>query len=530
MEATHSGSIPSSVPGLSQECEHIVPDPYLRVDGQNYKALLIGICAGATATSDCPQLKGSHKDVGDVRDLLIDCYGYLAADITILIDDGIPGHVQPTRDNILKAIHDLVKDAKAGDHFCFHYCGHSTQVKNRSNSEEDGMDECLVPSDGVDKLIVDNELNASLVVPLPAGSQLVAVLDTCHSGSLLDLRHNRCNRVLVPWKWRGRRGSEEMRHNVVRNNARMVSARVASILPGRKATPLSPTSSTRLLARRSEINMNLVCRPPPSRTGSGAPAPEASDRAGRGPGPQRIFTYRSRTVSFAEAAKENDGGVHSHTGEDGGEVPSALTGKIWVLPEEAKRCESPDAMFACTGWCRDADKYAAETDPSSDKVKADVISLASCKDSQTTYEDEDGKSMTSSLVEILRRDPNQSLKDVLVYISHAMYTKAVIRHDNAKKYKKDQKEYMAKLEKHNAQNHRTMSLVVPEPPPSPLPSRTFPVPVKSSFTKKIDSLKLKKLVFELTCNKKRDGYDMDSFQNPELASPRPLDMQRQWRM
>ncbi|KAF8497040.1 hypothetical protein F5888DRAFT_1699779 [Russula emetica] len=38
-----------------------------------------------------------------------------------------------------------------------------------------------------DEIIIDNELDDILVKPLPTGSSLFALLDTCHSGTLLDL-------------------------------------------------------------------------------------------------------------------------------------------------------------------------------------------------------------------------------------------------------------------------------------------------------------------------------------------------------
>ncbi|KAF7347408.1 Metacaspase type II [Mycena venus] len=484
----------------NQECK---PCVHTRLDGQSYKALLVGI------------------HVEEVRELLKDCYGYYDPDITILVDDGV--HVQPTRNNILKAIRDLVKDAKAGDHFCFHYCGHSKQIPNRSGTEEDGLDECLIPSDGVESHIVDNELNAALVLPLPAGCQLVAVLDTCHSGSLLDLRHNKCNRVVVPWIWPGKRRSDETRHNVVRRNACWVS-RGPGILPGRKAVPPSRIPSTRLLARSSEINMNLMCQSP-LRTTS-----EAPDTTARGPGlgPKRTYTYRERTVSFFSAGKEN--GL-----QEGGDMPSALTGDFWVLPEGDQRCDSPTTMFECTGWCRDLNRVAPESATSSGGVQADVISLASCKDSELTYEDPDGRSMTSALVETLRRNPNQSLKDVLVFLSHAMHTKAVSRHWRAKKYKKDLKAYAAIVERQNAQNHqRAMSLSISESPLSRLaPSKTLPAPKIPLFARlRTDNLKklgFKRLVWDSEMIK-ASGLDIDNFQNPELSSSRPLDMGKRFHL
>ncbi|KAF7349383.1 Metacaspase type II [Mycena sanguinolenta] len=162
-------------PATDQECEPSAINPCARVEGQSYKALLIGI-------RGFPELTGPHKDVEAVRALLMDHYDYRAADVTILIDDdGATGNLQPTRANILKAIGDLVKDAKAGDHIYFHYCGHSMQIPNRSNREE--KEGCLIPSDGEKQRILDHELIAVLVRPLPARCQLVAVLDTCYSRS-----------------------------------------------------------------------------------------------------------------------------------------------------------------------------------------------------------------------------------------------------------------------------------------------------------------------------------------------------------
>jgi hypothetical protein len=75
-------------------------------------------------------------------------------------------------------------------------------------------------------LFSTQEIHKILVVPLPIGSRLVTVLDTCHSGSLLgtpvsrclsspllivlhvDLKHYRCNRVWIPWLYKGTRSSE----------------------------------------------------------------------------------------------------------------------------------------------------------------------------------------------------------------------------------------------------------------------------------------------------------------------------------
>ncbi|KAJ7800245.1 caspase domain-containing protein [Mycena olivaceomarginata] len=414
-----------------------VANPSARVDGQSYKALLIGIRGTKTQSEEYPELKGSHKDVEKIKALLIDTYGYRDPDITILIDDGIAGHVQPTRANILTAIHNLVKGAKAGDHFFFHYCGHSMRVENRSNTEEDGMDECLIPSDGVHMHILDNELNAALVLPLPSGCQLVAVLDTCHSGSFLDLKHYRCNRVVVPWIWGGNRASDEMRRRVVRRDARWVSGVASSHLPGRTAIPPSP-ASTRLLARRRETNMNPMCRPPSLCAPSILPGPLGGGYAASrsAAGPQCTFTYRAGTSSSLsplrgtgagndaamrrpscvpvlpskETEAKNDAakrwlrrlscvpvlprGVGTDTLMEDETGDAELPGTFYVLPED-RRCQSPNS-YLCTGLCREPHR-AADLELSSGGVRAHVMSLSSgsCHDSELSYEYEDDNSMTS---------------------------------------------------------------------------------------------------------------------------------------
>ncbi|KAJ7773665.1 peptidase C14, caspase domain-containing protein [Mycena maculata] len=164
------------------------------------KALLIGITYTDSKTQKVLNLP--HNDVKQLRQFLTAFYGYSDQDIAILLDK--PGEMQPTASNIRQQAAKLVAGAAPGDHFFFFYAGHSVQVPELSTEEHtelDGLDEVMVPSDGLttnDKLtrkscLVDNELKRLLVNPLPEGCTMMAVLDTCHSASLLDLDHDQCN-------------------------------------------------------------------------------------------------------------------------------------------------------------------------------------------------------------------------------------------------------------------------------------------------------------------------------------------------
>ncbi|KAJ3505805.1 hypothetical protein NLJ89_g7225 [Agrocybe chaxingu] len=170
------------------------------------KALLIGICRVA----DPPEyqkdrtvfgkklskkrqstggvLKGPHKDVEATRKLLIEKYGYHPDDIVSLVDTETQEEgLLPTKDNIMKQIKLLVRWAKAGDRFYFHF---------------------LWTSDG--KTIMDDVLHAELVDKVPKNASLTVVFDSCTSGTLLDLDHWHCNQIYVPWVNKGTRKTDSL--------------------------------------------------------------------------------------------------------------------------------------------------------------------------------------------------------------------------------------------------------------------------------------------------------------------------------
>ncbi|PSS37481.1 hypothetical protein PHLCEN_2v688 [Hermanssonia centrifuga] len=134
---------------------------------------------------------------------------YPEQNITVMLDKRVDHSMQPTRKNIIRELRELAKDAQPGDRRVFYFAGHCYQIINRN--EEDGLDEALLthghngepfdaqgrlldpdnmPPDDPDRkklegLIIDNELRDILVDHLPPGVTLVAVFDTCHSGTLL---------------------------------------------------------------------------------------------------------------------------------------------------------------------------------------------------------------------------------------------------------------------------------------------------------------------------------------------------------
>lgn len=93
---------------------------YSRCTGKR-KALLIGI----NYFGQKGQLRGCINDVKNVSTYLNQNFGYAREDMVLLTDDQQNPMSQPTKANILRAMHWLVKDARPNDSLFFHYSGTS---------------------------------------------------------------------------------------------------------------------------------------------------------------------------------------------------------------------------------------------------------------------------------------------------------------------------------------------------------------------------------------------------------------------
>ena len=128
-----------------------------------------------------------HEDVKNVRQFVNAKLGQ--HEQLVLWDfPGTPQNQLPTRANILNAMRWLVSNAQPGDRFFFHYSGHGGQAKDFDGDEKNGSDETIVPLDYKQAgQIIDDEMHAIMCANLPQGAQLVAIFDSCHSGTALDL-------------------------------------------------------------------------------------------------------------------------------------------------------------------------------------------------------------------------------------------------------------------------------------------------------------------------------------------------------
>ncbi|KAJ2161504.1 Ca(2+)-dependent cysteine protease [Coemansia sp. RSA 552] len=149
------------------------------------RALLIGINYFGTKHL----LKGCINDVHKMKQFITEHFGFREADMVILTDDQRDNpRRMPTHDNIVKAMKWLVSDARMNDSFFFHYSGHGVTIESSQSQEIDGRDEAICPVDFESKgQIIDDDMNAIMVRPLPRGARLTAIYDCCHSATALDL-------------------------------------------------------------------------------------------------------------------------------------------------------------------------------------------------------------------------------------------------------------------------------------------------------------------------------------------------------
>ncbi|XP_011076545.1 metacaspase-1 [Sesamum indicum] len=148
------------------------------------KAVIVGISYKFSRH----ELKGCINDAKCMKYMLLNRFKFPESSILMLTEEETDPYRIPTKHNIRMAMFWLVQGCQAGDSLVFHYSGHGSQQRNYTGDEVDGFDETLCPLDfETQGMIVDNEINATLVRPLPPGVKLHAIIDACHSGTVLDL-------------------------------------------------------------------------------------------------------------------------------------------------------------------------------------------------------------------------------------------------------------------------------------------------------------------------------------------------------
>ena len=155
------------------------------------KALLLGI----NSYKSVSPLRGCINDVENMRQLLVNVYGFKQANVRRLLNSEV------IKSNVKSEMDWLFQDVKPNDRLVLHFSGHGSQVADVDGDEDEGYDEILCLHDMDFKkpntYLVDDEIR-KWTEGLPTGAKLTIVFDSCHSGSATRM-------LLAPGSGRGMR-------------------------------------------------------------------------------------------------------------------------------------------------------------------------------------------------------------------------------------------------------------------------------------------------------------------------------------
>lgn len=153
--------------------------------GSDRVALLVGI--GEYKSSAITRLRGPVNDVARIKKVLVSKYGFREQNILVLTNQ------KATRKAVLDAF-DKHLIARAGTDAAavFYFSGHGSQMTDYNLDEvDDGLDETLVVYDSRTRDaggamisdIIDDEINEKLAALSKKTKNILAILDSCHSGT-----------------------------------------------------------------------------------------------------------------------------------------------------------------------------------------------------------------------------------------------------------------------------------------------------------------------------------------------------------
>jgi hypothetical protein len=149
------------------------------------KALLIGINYYDTPAA---ALKGCVNDVVNMRNMLIDAYGYDSENIKVLRDDAVDAVFKPTASNIVNSLASIIAQSASLKEIWIHYSGHGSQIRDTNGDETDRLDEVIVPSDYTRVGFITDDMIFDIIKQCKCPT--VLIFDSCNSGTMCDLMWN----------------------------------------------------------------------------------------------------------------------------------------------------------------------------------------------------------------------------------------------------------------------------------------------------------------------------------------------------
>lgn len=137
------------------------------------------------------RLNGCCADAYNTKEMLLNRFGFINENITILTDDNTNITKESNTANVEEAFNNLVEKSTKGAKFIvIFYSGHGTQEPDEigKDFEIDGKDECWVFTDYKSKgYFKDDKLKSQFLDKLGGNVNVLIISDSCHSGSMADL-------------------------------------------------------------------------------------------------------------------------------------------------------------------------------------------------------------------------------------------------------------------------------------------------------------------------------------------------------
>jgi hypothetical protein len=193
------------------------------------KALLIGINYKSIPTIS---LNGCIDDTINMRNMLIDAYGYESSNIVMLRDDNPTLFNPPTKNNIIQQLQQLALQSSKLEEVWIHYSGHGSQINQIGTDEPTGMDQVIIPIDyKTNGVIIDYQL-LSIIKNIKC--RAILLFDSCHSGTVCDL----------PWSFQCTTPTTYAR---TKNNAVVITNPNIFMISGCKDTQTSADTYSQIL-------------------------------------------------------------------------------------------------------------------------------------------------------------------------------------------------------------------------------------------------------------------------------------------
>ena len=151
------------------------------------KEMKVALLFGCNYSTDKDaKLRGCINDVNNVSSYLRNKLNY---DVRVYTDD-VPGR-DTTAAGIIRHIHSLAKDTwdlrKHITNVWIHFSGHGCQIRDSSGDEEDGLDECIVPTDYKRSGVIKDDVIKNVLKSFHPNTNIMMFFDCCHSGTICDL-------------------------------------------------------------------------------------------------------------------------------------------------------------------------------------------------------------------------------------------------------------------------------------------------------------------------------------------------------